>query len=99
MSMERREPAQEKKRRPEQEAGVDLFGERSRAFKAEMTEAKVEAEEAVKAVHEARLRAGRREGHLSRDEQAELKAMEDEADAIQGRYESLRKKAAGGGIL
>jgi hypothetical protein len=100
-SPERRDPSaeHEKKRRPEHEAGVDLFGERSRAFKAELAEAKSESEEVTKAVHEARLRASRQEGHLSREEQEELKAMEDEADAIQGRYESLRKKASEGGIL
>lgn len=78
---------------------MDLFGERSRAFKAEFAAAKTEAEEAMKAVHEARLQASRQEGHLTREEQEELKAMEDEADAIQGRYESLRKKASEGGIL
>ncbi len=98
---ERRDPSaeQEKKRTPEREAGVDLFGERSRAFKAELAVAKAESEEAIKAVHEARLQAGRQEGHLTREEQEELKAIEDEADAIQGRYEALRKKASEGGIL
>ncbi len=89
----------EKKRSPEQEAGVDLFGERSRAFKAELALAKTESEEALKAVHEARLQAGRQEGHLTREEQEELEAIEDAADAIQGRYETLRKKASEGGIL
>ena len=64
-----------------------------------MAAAKIESEEAVEAVHQARLRAGSQEGHLSREEQEELKAMEDEADAIQGRYESLRKKSSEGGVL
>jgi hypothetical protein len=95
----RRDPSAEDEKKRGPEAGVDLFGERSRAFKAEFAAAKAEAEEAVKAVHEARLHASRQEGHLTREEQEELKAMEDEADAIQGRYESLRKKASEGGIL
>ena len=100
-SIERRVPNAEgeTKKRPEREPGVDVFGERSRAFKLELDAAKAETEEATTAVHEARLRASRQEGHLSREEQEELTAMEDEADAIQGRYESLRKKASGGGIL
>ncbi|HJV33179.1 MAG TPA: hypothetical protein VJ694_04085 [Patescibacteria group bacterium] len=100
-SIERRGPSAERETRrgPERETGVDVFGERSRAFKAELAMAKAETEEATTAVHEARLRASRQEGHLSREEQEELTAMEDEADAIQGRYESLRKKASAGGIL
>lgn len=100
-AFERRGPSAEgeAKRRPEREAGVDVFGERSRAFKAELAAAKAESAEAVEAVHQARLRAGSQEGHLSREEQEELKAMEDEADAFQGRYESLRKKASEGGVL
>lgn len=93
---ERHDPSEgrkegEKRRRPEG------LAERQEAFKAELAAAKLEAHEAAKAVHAARLHASKQE-HLDPADEAELEAMEDEADAIAGRYESLSEKARGGGL-
>ena len=92
------EQGEEKKKRPEGETGLDVFGERREAFRKELALTKEESEEAMQAVREAKLHASKQE-HLTAGEQEELKAIEDEADAIRGRYEALQKKAREGGIL
>lgn len=94
---ERHEPSEarregEKRRRP------DASAERRKAFSRDLADARLESQEAEKAVHEARLRAAKLEGHLDPESKRELEAMEAEADAIAERYASLSKKARGGGI-